>query len=62
MKKITKSTFLRSELKIPVGVFHSSKGVTFECRLCGYVWDDWDTLDDRIDCPHCGGDRTGLRQ
>lgn len=62
MKEIVKSELIRNALKVPSGVFRSSDGVTFECRACGYVWQDWDTLDDRIDCPHCGGSRTGLRQ
>jgi len=62
MKEIVKSELIRNALKVPSGVFRSSNGVTFECRVCGQVWEDWDTLDDRIDCPYCGGSRTGLRQ
>ena len=62
MKKIARTDLIRKGLNVPAGIFHSSDGVTFECRACGYVWQDWDTLDDRIDCPHCGGSRTGLRQ
>lgn len=62
MEKVMKIHFIHKELEIPIGTFHSSNGVTFECKSCGAVWEDWDTLDDRIDCPYCGGSRTGLRQ
>ncbi len=48
-----------SSIKIPKGFFRS--GNTFECTVCGATWEK-QTFDNYVDCPYCGGYRTGIRQ